>query len=87
MDGAAVAAALATLYPDTIPTLRQYMGLPAVMVNGWLRSQPIIAPLMEDPHFPEFFVRFKAAIEGNLDDEDDYESGEEDTAPAGADAI
>jgi hypothetical protein len=79
-DGSMVAASLRVAHPNEAQMLLQYMGLPDDAILGWLRSQPVIAPIMTDPRFAEFFQDFKAELTDPTPL--DAEPGEEEQAEA-----
>lgn len=61
-DGSAVANSIAVLYPGAIPLLQEYLQMNDSMVMMWLRTQPVLAPIVNNEDFPEFFMDFKKGV-------------------------
>jgi hypothetical protein len=82
-SGDAVAESVKTLYPQVVPMMRQYMGYPESMLIGFLRSQPVMAPIANNPDFPEFVHDFKKEImrDDNEPGSDEQPDGEQGSGP------
>lgn len=75
-----IAFSLKVLYPQAIPRLREMLGYSDDQILGWLKTQPVIAPILNEAEFPKFFEEFKSAV---LDDETEGGEEEGDAAHAG----
>lgn len=49
-------------FPQAIPILEQYLDYPEIAIEMWLRGQPVICPILDDPEFPVFFQEFKQTL-------------------------
>jgi hypothetical protein len=83
-DGAVTATSLRIAHPNECASLAGYMKMPDEAIIAWLKTQPVIAPIMTDPRFPQFYEDFKAELldPTPLDAGDDSE--EEQSSAAGA---
>jgi hypothetical protein len=57
--GDAVAISLQMLFPNQVSAFAGYLSMPDGMVFSWLRSQPLIAPIVDQEDFAEFYADFK----------------------------
>lgn len=60
--GKATAQSIREHFPQAIPILEQYLDYPEIAIEMWLRGQPAIYPILDDPEFPGFFLEFKQAL-------------------------
>lgn len=61
-SGAVVATSMRVTHPRETESFVQYLKLPDEAIIGWLQSQAVIAPIMSDPRFAEFYEDFKTEL-------------------------
>lgn len=61
-NGKATAQSIRKRFPQAIPILEQYLDYPEIAIELWLRGQPVISPILDDPAFPVFFQEFKRTL-------------------------
>lgn len=54
--------ALKVQFDPVIPQLQQMLAVPQDQILTWLRTQPIIAPILNEPEFPQFFTELIGGI-------------------------
>jgi hypothetical protein len=60
--GRAVADNIRIRYPAAIPTMQTYLAMDDFLVLMWMRQQPALAEIANDPQFPQFYAELKTAI-------------------------
>ncbi len=62
LTGDVVAARIRVLYPATVPTIQQYLGMEDFLVLMWMRQQPALAEIAKEEKFARFYAELKAGL-------------------------
>jgi len=89
LDGTTVGIIILGAFPKMQPFLQMVCAQELEAVLPELRQQPAIAPILDDPRFPEFYTQFREMCQRGLPTADDFaeEDGEDEAdtvAPAEA---
>lgn len=82
LDGTTVGIAILAVYPKMQPFLQMVCTQELDVVLPELRQQAVIAPILDDARFPEFYAQFREMCLQGLPQPGDFEENASEAAPA-----